>query len=546
MAWLRNLFFIGICGVMVSAVVGGLVIPQRPPQVAEIAHPLGPVERNDIQAVADRVDLQFEQTWADAGLQPAPTADDLTLIRRISLGLTGTVPSLEEIRVFESRPEEERLSWWLSKTFADRRYGDFVAERLRRAYVGVENGPFLVYRGRRFLTWLSDQLMENRPYDQLTRDLIAENGLWTDTPAVNFVTATIDQDGTKRPDPVKLAGRVTRAFLATRIDCVQCHDDNLGGDLKQQDFHELASFFREAENSFVGIRDNDKVLYEHQYLYADETTTVPSQVPFNQHLLSDAATERERLANWVTHPENRPFARAIVNRIWAITTGKPLVEPVDSIPLEGSFETGEYPAGLEPLADDFIANGFDLQRLVRVIAATKAFQRDSQADFAVTAEHEETWAAYPVTRLRPEQVIGAIQQTAALKTLDAESHILTQLINYGEHNEFLKRYGDAGEDEFAEQGGTIPQRLLMMNGNLVKQRTKNDLIRNSATRIAQLSPNNETRIEIAYLTTLTRRPTSEESEYFVQRMEDSTLARRHQVEDLVWVLLNSSEFAWNH
>ncbi|MCC9609705.1 DUF1549 and DUF1553 domain-containing protein [Blastopirellula sp. JC732] len=546
MIWLRNLLFIAICCVAVSAVIGGLVVPQRPPQVAEIAHSLGPVERNEIQAVAVRVDEQFHETWTEAGLEPAPAADDLALIRRISLGLTGTVPSLEEIRVFEARPEEERLSWWLSKTFADRRYGDFVAERLRRAYVGVENGPFLIYRGRRFLTWLSDQLMENRPYDQLTRELIAENGLWTDTPAVNFVTATIDQDGTKRPDPVKLAGRVTRAFLATRIDCVQCHNDNLGGDLKQQDFHELASFFREAENSFVGIRDNGKATYEYQYLYSEETTTVPSQVPFNQHLLKDAATERERLANWVTHPENRPFARAIVNRMWAITTGKPLVTPVDSIPLEGSFETGEYPPGLEPLADDFIAHGFDLQRLIRVIVATEAFQRDSQADFEITAEHEDAWAAYPVTRLRPEQIIGAIQQAAALKTLDAESHILTQLVNFGEHNDFLRRYGDAGEDEFAEQGGTIPQRLLMMNGKLVKERTENNIVRNAATHISQLSPNDPTRVEIAYLTVLTRRPSQEESDYFVARLEDPSLGRRQHVEDLIWALLNSSEFAWNH
>ncbi|WP_040353262.1 DUF1549 domain-containing protein [Blastopirellula marina] len=544
--WLRNLLFLGICGIAVSAVVGGLVVPQRPPQVAEIAHPLDENQQNEIQAVADRVDEQFQQVWSDAGLEIASPADELTQIRRISLGLTGTVPSLEEIRVLESRSKGDRLSWWLSKTFADRRYGDFVAERLRRAYVGVENGPFLIYRGRRFLTWLSDQLMENRPYDQLTRELISDNGLWTDAPAVNFVTATIDQDGNQRPDPVKLAGRVTRAFLATRLDCVQCHDDNMGGDLKQSDFHELASFFREAENSFVGIRDDTRATYEYQYLYDDDTTLVPSQVPFNQNLLQEGATERERLANWVTHPENRPFARAIINRMWAITTGKPLIEPVDSIPLNGSFETGEYPPGLEPLTDDFIAHGFDLQRLIRVIVATKAFQRDSRADFEITAAHEETWAAYPVTRLRPEQVIGAIQQAAVLKTLDAESHILTQLINFGEHNDFLKRYGDAGEDEFAEQGGTIPQRLLMMNGNLVKDRTKDNLVRNSATRLALLAPDHPATIEIAFLTTLTRRPSQAEIEYFVERLRDDTLNPRQKAEDLIWALLNSSEFAWNH
>ena len=85
---------------------------------------------------------------------------------------------------------------------------------------------------------------------------------------------------------------------------------------------------------------------------------------------------RQRLARWVTHPENRAFARATVNRVWALMFGRPLVEPVDEIPLKNSLEN-PYPPGLETLADDFIIHKFDLQRLIRVIAATRVFGLDS-------------------------------------------------------------------------------------------------------------------------------------------------------------------------
>ncbi|GAA4435488.1 DUF1549 domain-containing protein [Bremerella cremea] len=543
--WLKNIAFIALATILFASLANWLLAP---PRVEAIDTPLIVADASMLKA-KQIIDAQFAEIWERDDLKPAPKADDLTIARRISLGLTGSIPSLEEIRLLENRPQEDRLAWWVDHLLEDRRYGDYMAERLSRAYVGTENGPFLIFRKRRFVTWLSDQLMANRPYDQLTKELIAESGLWTDHPAVNFITATVDQDGTKEPDVAMLAGRLARAFLATRIDCVQCHDDNLGGDLKQSDFHELASFFSEAQNSFVGITDKKGRPYEFKYLNAEEETTVPAQVPFNQQLLAEqSGTLRERLAGWVTHPENRPFARALVNRVWAVMTGRPLVEPVDSIPLEGSFEQGTYPPGLEPLVDEFIASGFDLKELIRLIASTEAFQLDSRAEHEITSRHEQTWAAFPVTMLRPEQVIGSINQATFLQTLNADSHILTRLITFGETNDFLKRYGDAGEDEFSMDGGTIPQRLLMMNGNLVKERTKQNFLRNSASRVAALAPSDEVAVETAFLCVLTRRPTEIEQQHFVARLKDTEIEanRMQDLEDIYWSLMNCTEFAWNH
>jgi hypothetical protein len=330
-----------------------------------------------------------------------------------------------------------------------------------------------------------------------------------------------------------------------RLDCVQCHDDNLGGPWLQSDFHELAAFFEPASSSLMGIRDTGKEPYKVTYLGAEEEVAVPPKPPFNDQLFQAGpsdATLRRQLADWVTHDENKPFARAMVNRVWALMFGKPLVEPIDSIPLEG-----EYPPGFETLAADFVEHGYDIQRLIRVIAATDAFQRDSRAEFEVTIDHENAWAVFPLTRLRPEQVAGAMLQSASLSTIDADSHIIKLVTRFGQENDFVKRYGDMGEDEFHDRGGTIPQRLIMLNGELVDERTKPNPVTNASTRIARLAPTDEKAVDIAYLAILSRQPDADESSFFIEQLNGARgEVREQRLADLYWTLLNSSEFSWNH
>src|SRR5262249_39591740 len=155
----------------------------------------------------------------------------------------------EELRQFEGLPPDERLDWYLEHILADRRFADYFAERFARAFVGTEGGPFVFYRRRRFVNWLADEMAANRPYDQIVRELIATEGLWTSKPASNFVSVTAQQDNHNQPDPVRLAGRVTRAFLGLRLDCAQCHDHPFA-DWKQSDFEGLSAFFGQTHLGF--------------------------------------------------------------------------------------------------------------------------------------------------------------------------------------------------------------------------------------------------------------------------------------------------------
>jgi hypothetical protein len=544
--WLKNLVFAVLCVAGLSALAASLALVHKQAQGRRLrsadARPAD-VAQADVAPAAAKVDEVFRADWAKAGLIPAPPADDLVVARRLSLALLGTIPSLEEIRQFEQEPPEGRVERWLEAVLHDRRCHDYLAERLARAFVGVQDGPFIIYRRRRFVAWLTDQLQANRPYDELVRELITDSGIWTDRPATNFVTVTIKPDQQKGPDQSELAARVARAFLGVRLDCAECHDHPFQP-WKQRDFQGLAAFFGQTkQQGLKGIVDGEgEYEVENRVTLAKET--VAPCVPFEAALLPAAGTRREKLAAWVTHRDNRAFSRAAVNRLWAELFGRPLVEPIDDIP-----SAGDPPAALEVLAADFVEHGYDLRRLIRVIAATAVFRIASNApDQEITADHEAAWAAFPLTRLRPEQVVGGLVQSASLSTIDYESHILVRIGRLGAQNDFIKRYGDLGEEEFSPQGGTIPQRLLMMNGKQLQDRIGQNVLANAATHIAMLAPSDEKAVETAYLATLTRRPTAAEAAHFVAELGDrsDTRSRNQRLEDLYWCLLNSTEFSWNH
>jgi hypothetical protein len=536
--WLRNLLFLGLVGGAVTAFGAGLLPPRLPKPLANFD--ASAYHDPEFRAVVKRVDAAFRQEWDKDKLRAAPPAPTLTVARRLALGLMSTIPSLQEVRQIEALPEEQRLPWWIDHILEDPRFADNFAERFARAYVGTEDGPFVLYRRRRFVTWLADQFSKNRRYDHIVRDLIADEGLWTDKPATNFISVTLkpNDKNQNQPDPVRLAGRVTRAFLGLRLDCAECHDHPYKH-WKKADFRGLAAFFGQAHLGFTGIHDGEGE-YEVESRYSDKKKTIVPRVPFAPELLPEEGSRRGRLACWVTAPKNPYFARATVNRVWALLAGRPLVEPVDN--LESDTPA---PAALDVLAEDFVANGFDLRRLIRVIASTEVFRKDSAGDPEPTEAEKRAWAAFPLSRLRPEQVVGAALQSASVSTLNAQSHILFRLIRAGQRNDFLKRYGDSGEDEFESTGGTIPQRLVLMNGQLIREKLKDGPF-NAAAQFASMAPNDRHAVEVAYLTNLTRRPSEEETAYFEEFLATSELTRAQRLEDLAWALINSTEFSWNH
>ncbi len=155
-----------------------------------------------------------------------------------------------------------------------------------------------------------------------------------------------------------------------------------------------------------------------------------------------------------------------------------------------------------------------------------------------------------MTRLRPEQLIGSILQATSLRTIDQNSHLFVRIERYFKENEFVKQYGDLGENELDERAGTVAQALLRMNGNLAADAITGGPF-SSTSRIGTFAGSDETCLETCYLVALTRRPTKAEADYFLNQLacagkSTEKDARAQVVEDIFWGLFNSPEFSWQH
>ena len=497
------------------------------------------------ESIVGQVDRFFAINWHQAKIEPAATADELTILRRLSLVLHGTSPSLEEIRLFEADNGENKIDRWTERMLSDHRFADYFARRFSRVFVGAEEGPFVVFRRDRFWAWLGDQIHLNRPYDQIVRDMISQRGLWTEKPEVNFVAATVT-DGII--DRNKLAGRTVRAFLGQRIDCAQCHNHPFA-EWKQGQFEGLAACYARVSFSAVGIEDNKKDAFKAQDRMTLEEREVSPAVPFHPEWMPDEGTLRERLASWITAPDNRRFDRAIVNRIWGLMFGKPWIQPVDDLP--NPNESNSEPEDLlDLLGSDFRDHGRDLKRLVATIATTRVFRISSQHPALETGERvddvDRNWAAFPITRLRPEQVIGSMLQASSIKTSDQDSHWTNRALRFFRELDFVREYGDLGDDELTERVGTIPQALLRMNSQFAAEWTKSTIF-SAAGRIAGMAPDDDACLDLCFLVCLTRRPTPEERQVIRKQLKDTKRDDRSAVvEDIFWSLFNSPEFCWEH
>ena len=538
-----------------------------------------PVDQN-IDTSVSKLNAALRKQWSEEGLEPAGLADDLTVLRRLSLALHGTVPSLEEIHEFRSDPSDDRIERWLLKMLADKRFTEYFADRLARVLTGVEEGQFVIFRRDMLRVWLGRQLAADRPWPETVTDLIAGDGLWTSDGHVNFITAAqVDGEGL---DENKLAGRTVRAFLGQRIDCAQCHDHPFDS-WKQNDFEGLAAYFGQARVTPGGVIDqktehnketeeDEPVEYEVVDPGEEKGRLVKPRVPFHEEWMKPDGTRRQQLASWVIHEDNRRFERAIANRIWGLMFGRPWHDPVDDLGHPADDQNDEDV--LDVIGREFRNNGSRLHFLIRMIAESDAFRLKSDAPGIDEDQFQQmtyNWAVFPLIRLRPEQMIGSMFQAGSAKTIDQNSNLFVRIQRITSEGDFLKQYGDAEDDELLQQSGTIPQALLRMNGEFTRKLTETGNL-SAAGQIMNFSGSDEAVVTNCFLACLTREPNHEERTYFVneltqlqaevestsvgnQRTENNEdegdsepqeeRGRAQIVRDLYWALFNSPGFSWN-
>ncbi|MFH1301913.1 MAG: DUF1549 domain-containing protein [Planctomycetota bacterium] len=246
---------------------------------------------------------------------------------------------------------------------------------------------------------------------------------------------------------------------------------------------------------------------------------------------------RETLSKFLTAKSNPWFARAIVNRLWAEMLGEGFYMPIDDI---GPERSAVYPEVLEALADGFTANGYDLKWLCRTIANTRAYQRVMQTK--IEGQPHIPFAAQSPTRLRGDQIFTAITQVFGVDDLQAnrgggDQRFLGNRSARGQFSSLFTFDPSTAQDEIT---GDVPQALFMMNSSAINGM----LGTNRNTKLAQIAkefPKNEDAIPELYLLTLSREPSKSEMK-ICQEYIQSTDNRNEALEDLMWGLLNSSEF----
>lgn len=515
------------------------------------APPPGAVGSDDRPGLVATLDAAVAARWTAAGIEPADPAADLAVLRRAWLALAGTIPSLEEIRRFEADGAPDRLDRWIGGLLRERRSAEYLARRLARVFAGDDQGPFLVFRRDRFTAWLADAIHDNRPVDEIVTEMVSARGLWTDTPAVNFVTQA-QANGSL--DAEKLAGRVARCMLGQRIDCAQCHDHPFSP-VTQGQFEGLAAHFGQARITLLGLEDDPRRVHRVEAMAAAmpmpaatgmTARNVPPRVPFGEPWVPAAGTHRERLAGWLVHPDNRRFDRAIANRLWQIVFGRPWHDPVDDLPDPPPSPDGSDP--VDVLAVDLRDHGRDLRRMLAALASTRIFRLASVHplldDDAAAGRVAEAWAAFPLSPLDPEDLITAMSQTTSLHTIDGGAPLVTRTVRFFRTLDFVRDHGRPADGAPADSVSTVPQSLLRMNGRLTRELVEANAL-TAAGRIAGMAADDDAAVEVVYLTMLTRRPAPEELS-IMRTAIASASTRGRGVEDVCWALFNAAEFAWNH
>ena len=562
-------------------------------------------------------DAILENEWKKSSVTPAGVADDATFIRRASLDLVGVIPTSQEVQTFLADKSPDKRQKLVDSLLASPAYADHMTNVWDRILLGREVKPGIVDRFA-FRAWLHEQFEKNVPYDKMVRALITATGQNSlGGKPFDKTDAERDTNDAKINGAVNwflhfdnvpdIAGTTSRVFLGVQIQCAQCHDHK-SEKWKQTDFRSFASFFTRTrpqpvdKTKGMGTRkfdlvDVDRPVRGGKNAPADlaQINQAPAKT-LDGTDLSNAPNRRVALADWMTSPKNPWFAKEIVNRTWSQLVGRGFFEPADDFRESNPPVASEL---LDKFAADFVASGYDLKHLMRVMAMTEAYQR-ADAISQPGDMDEKLWGHFQLQRLGPDELLDSIARATNLdNVLEKAAGENIDKLRFAMRRQFSFVFDvDEMSDHHDEFDGTISQALLLMNGNLIN-RGASALPTLAIADILKLPGGDPAHVREMTLRTLSREPTDDELKKwvaFVQKPRDVVItddtnkpvdagampkkgekggknrrngangdplqnvekrleqradklhvdAKRQAYEDLMWAQLNSSEFNFQH
>ena len=474
-------------------------------------------------------------------IQPSASTDEATFLRRVSLDLTGRLPSPETVRAFlaDGRSSRVKRAAMIDALIASPEYVDHWTVKWSdllqssRKYLG-EKGAY------EFQHWIREAIASNRPYDKVVRELLTARGSSYDNPAANYFRVTREAKPTME--------KTTQVFLGVRMVCAQCHDHPFER-WTQNQYYQMSAFF-----SAVGIRAGyevgEEIVFDQRADYEmkhprDGRVMKPQFMLASSHApVPDTAQRRDAFADWLTSRDNPFFARAIANRMWSYFLGKGIIDPVDDI---RASNPPSNPALLDALTKDFVDHHFDVRHLMRTIVSSRAYQASIVTNEWNATDRDNFSHAIP-RRLSAEELMDAVTSAAGARPRFPdvpENTRASQLVDPHIGREgFLDVFGRPARDSACEcerrSDFSLPQALNLVNG-----KTISDAVADSNGRVAKLilsGGSDAAIVDELYLAALSRLPTAEERQRGVAYL--SNPARGSRVQDLLWALLNSKAFLY--
>jgi len=480
------------------------------------------------------------------GLLPSALCSDAEFIRRSALDAVGRLPTAEEAASFLADPAPDKRSKWIAKILADSNYADHWAVkwgdlvRPNPSRVGVKPVYLLDL-------WLRDAFRRNLPYDALVRELLTAQG---NTHQSGPVAITRD-----KRDPVDAGGFVSQIFLGVRMECAKCHH-HPSEKWTQEDYYQLAAFFGKMRARGQGI--SAPISGEAEMWWYDpagkgvvhpitEALMTP-KAPDGPELPYTAGVDpRKQLVDWMVRPENPFFARALVNRVWGEFLGKGIVEPVDDFRASNPPSNPEL---LDWLAADFTAHGYDLKHLMRTIMETATYQRSSLPN-ATNLADQRNFAHALRRRLPAEVLLDAVGDLTGSRDpfggLPPNSRAV-QTWNHKLGSDFMDAFGRPNASLECpcerERKPTVVQSLHLMNSPSLQTK-----LTSPKSRVASWAGSSAAPAEVVrdiYLAAYARPPEASEQEAALAHLSREGASKTEAVQDLVWALVNTAEFVFNH
>jgi hypothetical protein len=503
------------------------------------------------QVAAARVALPFPQTGAiefpannfideqigaelkRLNLPPSSLSDAAQFLRRVYLDLNGRLPAAETVRQFLSQPDTAQSRLQIIDELLERdefvdlwtmHWADLLLVGNRRS----AEKPAAVYHN-----WLRAQVARNTPFDQVAGALLTAEGDLTQNPAANFFTLATD--------PRDLAEHVSRIFLGTQIACARCHA-HPADRWTQDDYYQFSAYFARVEHEGNAIKVSTRGEVDHPKSGLPVLPRPLGVTPATNHS-SREEDRRLELAQWVTDPHNPMFARATANRVWKYLFGRGLVEPVDDL---RPTNPATHPALLDALAADFVSHGYDLRALIRLMVASRTYQLSSRS--SGNAPDDRFYSHAYLKELSAQVYVDAIAQVTGVPDTFQEYNAGTravQLVGTRTPSYALDVLGRCTRelpcDSSVHFGGGMASALHMINGPTINEKLQRGIV----AEWCASNRSDQQIIEDLYLRALSRPPEAKERAEWESWL---VLApnKKEAVQDVLWALLNSREFVFNH